>query len=1162
MAREGKTPKPLAGSISDDREEIRLALVMSGGVSLCVWMGGVALEIDRLRRGVGAYGRLLAMLESTVRVDIISGTSAGGLNGVLMAAAIQFQQPLDGLINVWIDTADIRRLLREPVGPDPSSVLRGDDYFLGQLVKVLDGIIAAGTPEVPPTEPGELKPDLQLTATTSLINAVGRPYLDDFGQVIPERTNKGEFRFTGTKIATDPEISFKLALAARSSASFPGAFEASFCPVGENVPREGDVPERPDMAGVASWRGNRYVIDGGILLNRPVRPALEQILRQPATGPVRRILALVVPDPGSPLPPASDSYETDAPSMLKVVGSASSLPRVQTIGDDLRDIREHNRQVVNRRTVRDELWQLAGEKDGRCELCSIAASFHAGYLEIYKQRWISSRLALFDVPDSLLIGTHAKKWTEQELRSHLAVAYDKHVAPVVASEDPFTNPDWNGRWVWGIDALDASIMAILDLVRRLMALLPPGADFAADHRRALRRQRFQLYRARRRLRTVADGDAANWAQAAKTLDDSSAPGRWVDATVASGMFVHDGAGGRPVPLVDALTEVASAAGAALIGLIPLNETFGRVEELRRMHGSRPRAAERDELSTLGSILEALPLASPSGEAELERMVARAVRLLVCLHVAQTPLLAASGAVSEQHISFVQLSANAPNTLDPTRSLPRQKLTGLQLDHFGAFYKRSWKANDWMWGRLDGAYRLVQAVLSPDRLERLIAHRSVDEGRALVYEWIKSIACGDDLGPGSALATHLRGQVDSYEQVVKEELLGLGAGDPPQTLPKSVEWIARRLQLEIASEELPRIVTSLETDEEMGGALQPDAAALIASYREIVGPAPSPPIPPDQVAPLFDTCRVGEETIEGEVGSDLFADVSSQTLAVAIKAAGGEHGGLGPIRGVLATVRTLSLAIWILIRAVVRTGKVATFVVTTAITLAAALLALRYAADISLNGWIVGTSWIVVAAGLLAAAWRGGTLAYVVVGLGLGGCAVAVGAWSDGPASQIAVVVLAVAAAALTAALLNYGWGLLKRPPALVRLVLGILVVGLLVFAVLKPVAFDAPGGRISCATAVGRRAGGVLGDRLFASKDSVARPSPVPTLSDEQEKAEEEGLARTCDELRADSGGRALVVTIALTVLGILFLVTRKKKPKKGKSKRKRPRPATPAPPG
>ena len=36
------------------RREVRLALVLNGGVSLAIWIGGVTKEIDELRLCVGA----------------------------------------------------------------------------------------------------------------------------------------------------------------------------------------------------------------------------------------------------------------------------------------------------------------------------------------------------------------------------------------------------------------------------------------------------------------------------------------------------------------------------------------------------------------------------------------------------------------------------------------------------------------------------------------------------------------------------------------------------------------------------------------------------------------------------------------------------------------------------------------------------------------------------------------------------------------------------------------------------------------------------------------------------------------------------------------------------------------------------------------------------
>jgi len=49
--------------------------------------------------------------------------------------------------------------------------------------------------------------------------------------------------------------------------------------------------------------------------------------------------------------------------------------------------------------------------------------------------------------------------------------------------------------------------------------------------------------------------------------------------------------------------------------------------------------------------------------------------------------------------------------------PALKLNGMQLAHFGAFYKRSWRANDWTFGCLDGIDRAVRIALNADALQR-------------------------------------------------------------------------------------------------------------------------------------------------------------------------------------------------------------------------------------------------------------------------------------------------------------------------------------------------------------------------------------------------------------------------------------------------------------
>src|SRR5947209_10705823 len=87
---------------------------------------------------------------------------------------------------------------------------------------------------------------------------------------------------------------------------------------------------------------------------------------------------------------------------------------------------------------------------------------------------------------------------------------------------------------------------------------------------------------------------------------------------------------------------------------------------------------------------------------------------------------------------------------------RDKLCGLQGEYFGAFYKSSWRANDWMWGRIDGVGWLLQCLLDPQRLRvlRELGGESAfrDEVRTVFTEigWMPPNS-GDDLAAGEVAA---------------------------------------------------------------------------------------------------------------------------------------------------------------------------------------------------------------------------------------------------------------------------------------------------------------------------------------------------------------------------------------------------------------------------
>src|SRR3954449_5592266 len=69
-------------------EEVRVAMALNGGVSLAVWMGGCATELDCARRahlapepGRRAYHAMCRAFGRVLVIDLMSGSSAGGING-------------------------------------------------------------------------------------------------------------------------------------------------------------------------------------------------------------------------------------------------------------------------------------------------------------------------------------------------------------------------------------------------------------------------------------------------------------------------------------------------------------------------------------------------------------------------------------------------------------------------------------------------------------------------------------------------------------------------------------------------------------------------------------------------------------------------------------------------------------------------------------------------------------------------------------------------------------------------------------------------------------------------------------------------------------------------------------------------------------------------
>jgi patatin-related protein len=399
-----------APALTPERE-LRLAVVMYGGVSLAVYMNGAAQELlnlvkatapdpgdpthawlpdERLAGTSAAIYRELARLapsrdaapgaalDSAIRqrfvVDILSGTSAGGINAIFLAKALASGREIDGLARLWEAEADLGKLIndRESLADlprlarsgQPKSLLNSQRMYvrLLQALESMDPALGDGLPLVDEV-------DLFVTAT----DLEGLPVRLQLagGEVAEERRYRKVFHLSYNRRRHDfrREDNPFLAFVARCTSSFPVAFEpmqleqmhAGDAGRARSRAEDGVIPARwhrhfeeyeraiPPESSVTS----RPFADGGYLDNKPFSYAIDAIASRQGGSPgvVERKLVYIEPDPEQLAPPAWEARGADAPNVLDNSLEALRIRSYETIREDLLRLRDRNRVVDKTRSV-------------------------------------------------------------------------------------------------------------------------------------------------------------------------------------------------------------------------------------------------------------------------------------------------------------------------------------------------------------------------------------------------------------------------------------------------------------------------------------------------------------------------------------------------------------------------------------------------------------------------------------------------------------------------------------------------------------------------------------------------------------------------------------------------------------------------------------------
>jgi len=714
-------------------------------------------------------------------VDILSGSSAGGINAVFLGKALANDQPLAQLQQLWLDQGDIAVLINDsrskldgvPQEKPPGSLLNSRRMYV-DLLQAVAGMDAAQPRDASFRSPYVEELDTYVT-TTDLVGLVMPVRLAN--TVARERRYRNVFHFAYSSAdnALDSRNDFvaengpMLAFAARCTSAFPFAFEPM---------RLDDVdmlfPGAPPPPGVTQWDGagserwqrfyrdylpapgepdpsppfaKRSLADGGALDNKPFSWATETLLRRRADVPVDRKLIYIEPDPRDPTQLQSPAERPDALRNLELQGL--SLPRQETIREDIDRVRERNREIqrIDRILMGlDEDLAALGSEDGHAgapvaaparrwedrdidDLLDEEGAAYGGYLRLKVATVTDDLTELVAVVSGFDLDSSEFEAVRYLIRSWRDARYTYHLQ----------NGDERESFTAFLQRFDLShrLRRLAFLMRRIDRLfrggpgetetLARGADGSLE------------------MVTVGDADVAAFRAELLTMKARLSAIHRTLRVLGRSLRAH----GTSSPLWPELQ-------ASNVTRDVLRDILRPVEEDERQAKANEAAtARRDALDALArrlaeTVLDGLPRSIDGRDVSLYGTKAAAVRLRVVVGLEpeegrdQRPgavtarrALAATAVLFDRYdqiafplqygadlgetdeVEIVRVSPGDAKNLVDERATGTRKLHGWRYGHFGAFLDRSWRANDIMWGRLDGAEILITSIVpegTPGRRE--------------------------------------------------------------------------------------------------------------------------------------------------------------------------------------------------------------------------------------------------------------------------------------------------------------------------------------------------------------------------------------------------------------------------------------------------------------
>jgi patatin-related protein len=785
-------------------------------VSLAIYTHGICQEFYNAVRGRGIYKLIKALTDADLVVDVISGSSAGGINGILLAYAIANSNDREivdfsQFAKIWHNSGEAIKLLKRPnlfkfpLGINAHSEYGGEAAAQADAMRTTlahrQGLLAALVRGVEHKLP---RPTTEWFSTTKELDLAiaGTDYLGRVERLAVCASNRTTEEHQPNPGVKDHRAIFRLKHRQGRKEPFNPYYQdptlprtpndtyqalIKLCQITAGIPVisplvEIDLQDRKNLVDrqLVTWgklaknytvdlstgQGEKlYFLDGGLLDNAPLTCLMRESSYRLPNRSSQRKLFYVDPNPAH----FNDGISSigKKKSRLEYIFHtvSSSIPIQQSISNDLRTINEHNHKVRRYQTLIDlaevavDSQQLLASSDrtqSQIYLRGRLFDFRDRNLPLLIQADLGSQNSQYSVILDKIDRILASKFSTSQDRNHYHKLLDRFESQVIDIDVEYSIR----QHFYLVDKI-ADILAtnlqidlrqqlehlsqqlscnikLLEVVRASLELLLRDRavnnyfHYLINQESNDRRLRALVYELIFRLhRFLLDGSrfpefipndlagakleaipAHFWENLAELASGSDRQARhrggqdrWLSQTKISSIFAQ---------FKQRIAELQQSTD-----LHRLIWTDRQLEYDHESNQSFP--------SILTQINLAAKVSIERSDNEYTDLLLKQWNTFETIDRELYPFEYLTSLNAKEIINPICISPDTAQLGIGTGKNTEQKLGGNKLYNIGGFFRKSWRLNDLLWGRLDGLNRILESVVTPNSVTNFtnFVHREAE-----------------------------------------------------------------------------------------------------------------------------------------------------------------------------------------------------------------------------------------------------------------------------------------------------------------------------------------------------------------------------------------------------------------------------------------------------